>query len=341
VRRVALLLVLAIVGTVGADAPAAPAGTSVHAYGSSAKAGLGLAQAPAGFAGGPTTATDGEVVNIYIQNELLSTDAGLAQKWADILTGLVHGSEISSLSVYIATLAQVRQTCGSGALGCYANNRFIGIGQDLPGITARAVLTHEYGHHMADNRLNDPWSAVDYGTKRWATYESVCRRAKSGELAPGDEGSRYTFNPGEALAEDFRLLNERRQGLPETFWGVVDDSLYPDQTALDLLALDVTTPWTANTTTTLKSSFTTRATGRGFPIATPLDGTFAVTLTSPRTARLTLRVVDPATHEVLATSDGTERVKHVEATVCGSRTLQVQVKRVKGAGAFTLAVSKP
>ena len=64
-------------------------------------------------------------MNVYVQNELLAADptAGLAQKWADILTGLVHGSEISSLSVYIATLAQVTQTCGSGALGCYANNR--------------------------------------------------------------------------------------------------------------------------------------------------------------------------------------------------------------------------
>ena len=191
-------------------------------------------------------------MNVYVQDELLAADPTAGQKWADILTGLVHGAELSSLTVYIATLDQVTQTCGSGALGCYANNRLIAIGQDYHGLSARAVVTHEYGHHVANNRDNAPWQAVDWGTKRWATYVGVCRRTKSGELAPGDESSRYTFNPGEALAEDYRLLNERRLGLPESPWAVVDDSFYPDQTALDLLALDVTSPWTGNTSSELR-----------------------------------------------------------------------------------------
>ena len=107
------------------------------------------------------TASDGEVVNVYVQDELLAADPTTGQKWADILTGLVHGSELSSLTVYIATLDQVTQTCGSGALGCYANNRLIAIGQDYHGLSARAVVTHEYGHHVADNRDNAPWQAVD------------------------------------------------------------------------------------------------------------------------------------------------------------------------------------
>ena len=54
------------------------------------------------------------------------------------------------------------------------------------------------------------------------------------------------------FAEDYRVLNERRAGLPETPWEVVDDSLYPYQTALDLLAQDVTTPWTGATTTSYR-----------------------------------------------------------------------------------------
>ncbi len=102
------------------------------------------------------------------------------------------------------------------------------------------MITHEYGHHIAASRDNDPWPAVEWGTKRWASYLNVCRRSQAGQLFPGDEGDRYALNPGEAYAEDYRVLNERREGLPESAWTIVDQSLYPDQTALDLLAQDVT-----------------------------------------------------------------------------------------------------
>jgi hypothetical protein len=212
---------------------------------------------------------------------------------------------------------------------------------DLPEITARAVLTHEYGHHVAHSSDNTPWPAVDYGPKRWSSVVGVCSRTASGELAPGDEGARYTLNPGEAFAEDYRLLNERRLGLPETFWGVVDQRFYPDQAALDAVAQDVTSPWHGPTTSTLASAFTSRATGRGFRIATPLDGTFRVTLTSPAKTQFTLRVVDPATGKELGSSPGSARVKSVEKGVCGQRTLQVQVKRLRGSGSFSLAVARP
>ena len=169
----------------------------------------------------------------------------------------------------------------------------------------------------------------------------MCSRTATGELAPGDESSRYTLNPGEAFAEDYRLLNERRLGLPETFWGVVDQRFYPDQATLDAAALDVTNPWRGPTTSTLTSAFTSRATGRGFRIATPLDGTFRVTLTSPPNTRFTLRVVDPTSGRELGTPTGTGRLKVVETNVCGQRTLQVQVKRQRGSGSFSLAVARP
>jgi hypothetical protein len=203
------------------------------------------------------------------------------------------------------------------------------------------VLTHEYGHHVAQSSDNTPWQAVDYGPKHWSTVVGVCSRTETGELAPGDEGSRYTLNPGEAFAEDYRLLNERRQGLPETFWGVVDQRFYPDQATLDAVALDVTSPWHGPTASTLTSSLTPRATGRGFRIATPLDGTFRVTLTAPRNARFALRVVDPSSGKELGSSTGTGQVQSVETSVCGQRLLQVQVKRQRGSGSFGLAIATP
>ena len=108
------------------------------------------------------TAADGEVVNVYVQDELLATDPASAQRWADMLVSLVHGPEISNLDGlrrhprhgHAARAAPAR----SAATRTTAS---IGIGQDLRGITARAVLTHEYGHHVANNRDNAPWKAVD------------------------------------------------------------------------------------------------------------------------------------------------------------------------------------
>jgi hypothetical protein len=345
VRRAFLVVVFVVLAMPGGAAVAeAQPMAATYAYGARSNSGAiaaNLAQAPAGFTGGPITASDGEQVLIYVQDEVAAADPGTAHRWADVLAGLVHGSEISSIQVYIATLARVQQTCGSQALGCYGSNRLITMATDLPEISARAVLMHEYGHHVAATRDNTPWRAVDYGAKRWSTVVGVCSRAESGELAPGDEESRYTLNPGEAFAEDYRVLNERLQGLPETIWGVVDRRFYPDQAMLDALVQDVKSPWAGPTASTLNSSFTARATGRGFRIATPLDGTFQVTLNSPRNTRFALRVIDPASGKVLGAATFGGRVQTVQTTVCGLRTLQVQVKRVRGAGAFSLAVSRP
>ena len=345
-RWTAALVVVAgvLLGGGGAGAATAQPAVSTYAYGARSNSALvaaRLAQPPSGFSGGAVTASDGEQVTIYVQNDLAAADPAIAQRWADMVTSLVHGPEISTIEIYVASLDRVQQTCGSQALGCYANNRLIAMASDLPSISARAVLTHEYGHHIAQSSDNSPWAAIDYGPKHWSTVVGVCSRTASGELAPGDEGSRYTLNPGEAFAEDYRVLNERRQGLPETFWGVVDRRFYPDQATLDAVAEDVTNPWHGPTTSTLTSSFTTRATGRGFRIATPLDGTFRVTLTSPAKTRFTLRVVDLSSGKELGAPTGTGRVQTVETSVCGERTIQVQVKRQQGSGSFSLAVARP
>jgi hypothetical protein len=347
-RRVLALLAVA---SVAAAALVSPAGARVpdgksYAYGARAGAPtivLRTGQVPAGFTGGPITAADGEAVTVYAQDELLAADPNTNQHWADVLAGLLHGPELSKVSLFVATLDRVGRLCGPSALGCYdsASDSIVAIGQDLRGVTAQSVVTHEYGHHIASNRDNDPWPTVEWGTKRWASYENVCAKSLTGELVPGDEGQFYELNPGEEFAEDYRVLNERRAGLPESPWQVVAQSLYPDQAALDLLAEDISAPWTGNTSTTYRALLGPRAQGRGFRLATPLDGHFTATLTSPAKARFSLRLVDLTTGKVLASAPATLRVKSVNVSVCGQRTLQVQVKRVSGAGTFTLTVSKP
>jgi hypothetical protein len=345
------VLALLAVASVAAAALVSPAGAWVpdgkrYAYGARAEAPtivLRTGQVPAGFTGGPITAADGEVVTVYAQDELLAADPSTNQHWADVLSGLLHGPELSKISLFVATLDRVARLCSPSALGCYdsASDSIVAIGQDLRGVTAQSVVTHEYGHHIANNRDNHPWPTVEWGTKRWASYENVCAKSLTGELVPGDEGQFYELNPGEEFAEDYRVLNERRAGLTESPWEVVAPSLYPDQAALDLLAQDVTTPWTANTSTTYRAVLGPRASGRGFRLATPLDGDFTARLTSPVKARFSLRLVDLTTGKVLASALATLRVKSVNVSVCGQRTLQVQVERVSGAGTFTLTVSKP
>jgi hypothetical protein len=342
-RTLTSLLVTAIAATALAGAARArPPEVATYAYGSrvlAPQAAVRLGQA-SDFTGGPVTAADGEVVNVFVEDPLLAANPNAAQHWADVLAGLLHGTELSQLTLYVATLDRLRQICGTGALGCYGDGRIVAIGEDLHGVSAQSVITHEYGHHLANSRRNDPWPAVDWGAKRWASYENVCRRAKFGEVVPGDEGRFYQLNSGEAFAEDYRVLNERWAGIPESTWQVVDQSLYPSQAALDALALDVTNPWTQSTAMTYRVVMGAQASGRGFRLATPLDGSFRATLRSGPKVTLTLRIIDLASGNVLAADQTPLRAKSLSVTICGQRSLQVQVKRVSGSGPFALTVSK-
>ena len=205
-------------------------------------------------------------------------------------------------------------------------------------------MTHEYGHHIAANRANPPWAAVDWGTKRWASYVNVCARARAGRLFPGAEDSlRYTRNPGEAFAESYRLLNERRSARAETPWEVVDRSLYPDGTALALLEHDVVSPWTANARTGFQGSFS--VVGRPvqtYAVTAAYDGTLAVTLRAPARLRLSLAVLERGGRAV-ARARTTARfpTARVRVTVCETRSFRLRVTRLSGSGRFGLDVSKP
>jgi hypothetical protein len=143
--------------------------------------------------------------------------------------------------------------------------------------------------------------------------------------------SEYETNPGEAYAETYRVLNERRLGLPETPWDIVTTSLYPDGSALALVQQDVSQPWNADTTTTYRGT-----SGKRYTIATALDGQLAVKVTATKRTKVRLQVGSSAP---TTTSAGGSRAS--TRTVCGSRTLQVRVTRVAGKGGYTLTVAKP
>jgi hypothetical protein len=196
-------------------------------------------------------------------------------------------------------------------------------------------VTHEYGHHVARNRSNAPWPAVDWGTKRWATAERVCARTRAGELEPGaEELPGYRFNAGEGFAESYRVLNQRKLGLPEIPWFVVSQALFPDDTALAGLEQDVLQPWTKRATSALRGTLRGNARSRSFTISAPLDGRLTVALKSPAGARFSFRLSQAGRRVAASASSAT-------TTVCGGRSYRVDIRRVKGAGSFQLTVAKP
>jgi hypothetical protein len=275
--------------------------------------------------GGTITATNGESVTVDVSDGY-PQDPALQLRWADFMTSLVHGPELSTVVVVIAPLRQVKSICGRVALACYLNasKTLYAPGDDVEGeATAQSIVAHEYGHHVAASESNAPWDAIDWGTKRWATAMNVCAQVQTGRLYPGDERRNYLFNPGEAFAESYRVLNEQALELPQTPWNIVDPSLQPSQAALDALRQDVATPWTGPTLVTRTGSFAkaSKAKTKAFTIATPLDGTLAFRVSSPKTGRY--------------------RATASASTVCGQRSVTVKVWRVSGYGPYTLTVGTP
>jgi hypothetical protein len=331
----ALLLLGATAGAARVPgATTVPAGESlahfVHRPGTKLSAAR-LARSSIAWSGGRTVATSGETVTVYV-SPALPAELGTPQTWADFIAGLVHGPELSSLSAYIATHAETQGICGEHALGCYAADRMVSMGETASGVTAADVVRHEYGHHIAFHRLNAPWTAIDWGPKHWATSESVCPRTGAGTAYPGARGSNYGLNPGEAWAETYRLLDERRAGVAGAAWDIIDPSFYPDEAAFLAAERDVLQPWAASRTVVAEKRFVAgKARVWTLPLRTPLDGSVAVTVTLPRNGLHEVALVDTARRDVLASALwASQRVKRIVTNVCGQRALTVRVAH-KGA----------
>jgi hypothetical protein len=244
--------------------------------------------------GGPVTTSTGETVTIYVSDEFPQNDSTRVG-WANFFAWLYHGPELSTLTVYQAPLAEVRAICGPDAGGCYSPTRRALVFPGDAGAGADADIgAHEYGHHVANSRLNDPWDALDWGPKRWATAVGVCTRVAAGTAFPGDEGDHYTLNSGEAFAEAYRVLNVQRGGTWANFPLVVDSSWAPTPDSLAAALNDVQQPWTDTTPTTWDGHFAAPVTALnaavgpgasislkssdGRPVKALIEGAYAITV---------------------------------------------------------------
>lgn len=269
-------------------------------------------------------------------------DSGALQRWTDFFTSLLHGPELDLLDAYIAPLAEVEGICGGPALGCYGSNHLVAMGEGNYGVSPESVARHEYGHHIATNRSNSPWLAVDWGTKRWATTTGICSRVGTGTAFPGDEGMNYTLNPGEAFAESYRVLMETNGSGVGYDWPIVDWSFRPTAESLAAIRADVLNPWAESAGQTIRGKFLRGSRTWTTTVATPLDGDLRLRVSTPGGGGdgVTLLAGDGRT--VLATGSWTSSgTKSIEYRVCGGRSVRVRVTRGSAAARFNLRVQAP
>jgi hypothetical protein len=301
------------------------------------------AQQAISWRGGPITASTGEVIRVFVSNSI-PAETTSPEAWAEVLAGLTHGPELATLTSRIAPLEEVEAICGPQALGCYRANVMISPSEvSLEGTTPEEVLRHEYGHHIAFHRQNPPWRAIDWGPKHWASAANVCARTARNEAFPGDQGRNYGLNPGEAWAEVYRLMDERKAGITTGRWQVVAPSFYPNEAALAATERDVVQPWTKGTTRSYARTFRRGARNAWWiPLATPLDGELRLTATLSRSAEHEVALVAPNRRTVLARAQWvSQRSKRLSRVVCGQRTLYVRVHPSGAAGRVRLTVSTP
>jgi hypothetical protein len=210
--------------------------------------------------------------------QVTATDPAIAQRYAALVGTFPHGAEISSLKMVVVPAADVDEQCGGhagdGILACYSDSDQTMIVPDSQAsgsdVSVDYVIAHEYGHHIAAHRSNAPLEALDFGPKRWSSYELVCANTVDGKLAPGDEGDNYRSNPGEAWAEAYARLI-----FPTEAWRFT--SLLKPTGGSQLAAeADVLQPWTRRTTQTFTGTGT-----KSFKLPLTLDGAFTVQLDKP------------------------------------------------------------
>jgi len=295
-----------------------------------------------GVWGGVFTTTTGEQIQM-LASPWYSVNNQWLQDWANWMsTYLFHNQEFSKLTVLFVTPFEVASVCGPGAAGCYSADRALIVipGNNLSdGTNMATILAHEYGHHVAANASNPPWNALDSGPKNWASGANVCARVNAGTAFPGDEGSHYALNPGEAFAETYRLAVYNSRTWTNGWWNAApwnsDQSFFPGVAGLSAAQQDALHPWLASATaqTSLRGKFTRSRRKSTRQVYTPLDGNVSVTLYRPIGARLTL--MDGSSGAILAT--GSASFTFLD---CGQRSLRLRV--AGGAGqTFRVDVATP
>ena len=161
---------------------------------------------------------------------------------------------------------------------------------------------------------------------------------------PADEALHYSFNPGEAFAESYRVLVQTNGAAGAYDWPIVDPSFRPSTESLAAIRADVAQPWTGPTTTTIQGTFPRRSRTWTTRITTSLDGDLGVRVKVPAGGADDVSLVTADGKTVLAQGTWDSRGgKSIAFRVCGTRSLNVRVTRTSRvtAARFVLKLSVP
>jgi hypothetical protein len=240
-------------------------------------------------------APDGTAVTVTISNQYGQNQQTVqaAQNTVNFLAGRLHSFELGLLKVFVGRPGEIGQICGaSEALACYAPNeqRMYVPGEPPPNspVPVEYIITHEYGHHIANHRKNALGSAFVLGPEYWATSQFICAGALSDPAVffPGDEDQHYLQNPGEGWADTYAHLPENGfESQPFQF----SPDFHRDQAAFDAVRRDVLDPWQGLVSQTVNGSLGGHSQKR-FSRVVSLDGPVVARLTGPRSANYDLQV---------------------------------------------------
>jgi hypothetical protein len=268
------------------------------------------------------------------------------QRVANFIGTLLHGNEVSLLTVQLDTEYQLGFDCGFGAEACYfinENKAVIGGYEeaDGDGATFDFVLAHEYGHHVAQHRdMPEPFgAAVDWGTERWASVEDVCQGKRNGRLYPGDEGDHYFEDPGEAFAEAFAHYHFPGSSIRWRYF----PALKPNAPSLRAIREDTLSPWRGRTSFVLAGRVPARGEGAAVEfLRTPLDGTVSLRPSRLRRHGYELALRSRAGRLLRSSRNGLGPRHQIDYNVCGQSRLRLEITSTRAhGGPFRLRIQRP
>jgi hypothetical protein len=271
-------------------------------------------------------------------------DAADPQAIASTIGTFIHGPEVDLLTVQLDTPFELGFDCGFEAQSCYFGGEdkivLSGDSDPAPDSASREfVLAHEYGHHVAQHRgLPAPFpAAIDWGTERWSSVEHVCQRHRAGAFFPGDEGTHYYEDPGEAFAESF-AFNRFPNAAVGWAWA---PALRPTPKSLRALRLDTLRPWHGRHSFTVSGRIPKSGVAvQEFP--TPFDGQVSIGPAGNPRLGYQLSIRDRSGKVLRSSRQGVSSRHRLDYTVCGQSRLRVAVLAKGQPGKrFELTVQRP